>query len=177
MKDDFEKDLDALLETIEEDIEVDDEFIPRSVDTLHSMPNIHGGNWVVDGRPFSQIIGDANPNAPTHNDHPGLFRDGKQTSQGIQVREELEGAFKGHDLLRMVFGQWVAEDIIVSAEDLTIIIPSMTVIATYRPHTLGDETIETDVAFVTEKETYRHISWEAIISTRGLDHVIECSDE
>lgn len=39
MKDDFEKDLDALLETIEEDIEVDDEFIPRSVNTLHSMAN------------------------------------------------------------------------------------------------------------------------------------------
>ena len=41
MKDDFEKDLDSLLEKIEEEIEVDDEFIPRAVNTLHSMPNIH----------------------------------------------------------------------------------------------------------------------------------------
>ena len=92
-----------------------------------------GGNWVVDGRPFSQIIGDANPNAPTHwlylrfknfrkenandkramfdfthKDHPGLFRDGVWQPQGIQVTEELESAFKGHDLLRMVHGHWVA---------------------------------------------------------------------
>ena len=31
MKDDFEKSLDDLLKTIEEDIEVDDEFIPKSI--------------------------------------------------------------------------------------------------------------------------------------------------
>ena len=39
MKDDFEKDLDSLLEKIEEEIEVDDEFIPRSVASSQSMPN------------------------------------------------------------------------------------------------------------------------------------------
>lgn len=89
------------------------------------------GNWIVDGIPRFQIIGDANPDAPTHwllgrvsrgqmkmikfvhNDNPLLFYDGERTDQGHRTVDGLRKRYYGYMLLRMVEGEWVAASGIV----------------------------------------------------------------
>ena len=89
------------------------------------------GNWIVDGEPFFQIIGDANPDAPTHwlmsrkkegqltfiefrhEDNPLHFRNGDWTPQGKATREGLIKSHSGYMLQRMVYGEWVAAEGVV----------------------------------------------------------------
>ena len=90
-----------------------------------------GGNWIVDGEPFFQIMGDANPDAKTHwlmgrvaqemmrhikfthRDNPLLFYDGDWTTQGVNTREGLKKRFTGYMLRRMVYGEWCAAEGVV----------------------------------------------------------------
>ena len=89
------------------------------------------GNWIVDGEPFFQIMGDANPDAKTHwlmgrvaqgmmrhiqfthKDNPLLYRGDDWTLQGRKTRDGLKKRFTGYMLRRMVYGEWCAAEGVV----------------------------------------------------------------
>lgn len=97
-------------------------------DLLGTMAGARNAEWFVDGKPFYQIVADANPNDPshwlyqrkdnkelawydfTHKDHPLLYDWDKEeyTERGLETIRDLEEAYPpGHTRDRMVYGKWV----------------------------------------------------------------------
>ena len=98
-------------------------------DLLGTMAGARNNEWFVHGRPFYQIVADANPSDPTHwlyrrkgskalkwydfkhVDHPLLYDWDKReyTERGLETIRDLEDAYPpGHLRDRMVYGHWVA---------------------------------------------------------------------
>ena len=75
-----------------------------------------GGNWMRHGRPFSQIIADTNPDAPSHwlwkffNDTEGIRQDVLQRRDWIEYKLEDNPAYSDDGVTRNALGEEAYED-------------------------------------------------------------------
>ena len=97
------------------------------MDLVGRMVEGRASHWErVPGRYHSMLIGDANPDAPSHwllqrvergqmhqidfrhKDNPRFYRNGEWQEEGLRTVASLKKKYKGYMLDRMVFGEWVA---------------------------------------------------------------------